>query len=353
MDGREVRGADRFGGRGGSRSGSLRDGGSRWDTWGRNEGCDRGCCGLGDSRIDIGVLRGRCSSRIIRSRLDRRLSKAVDHRWCHGNRRRRHNRDGFCNGCDGRRWRWISHGRGRRDRRRGRRRRYWCWRSGGRIRGSRRGRDGQRRDRHGRSRHGRCRDGGCRGGRCRGGRCRNGGRRHRGRRHRRRGFDRSADNRSGHRDRSRCGRSGTSRGRHEDGRSGHTHGQEAHRVEIPLRVGGKPNTKVDVGAVDFRIARWAECPDAVACCDRRALCHGDRAEVDERHGIAVGREDCDALTVRRHRSGECHAPGYRSLNRTSRRPTDIDTPMLPGRIRMRRVERERRKHDTINGPHPR
>jgi hypothetical protein len=38
--------------------------------------------------------------------------------------------------------------------------------------------------------------------------------------------------------------------------------------------------------------------------DADAAAHRDRPEVDERHGVAVGRLDREAETVRRHRTGE-------------------------------------------------
>jgi hypothetical protein len=110
---------------------------------------------------------------------------------------------------------------------------------------------------------------------------------------------------------------------------------------------------VDVGPVDFRIARWAERPDAVACSDRRALCDGDRAEVNERHGIPIGCEDREALAVRRNGPSERHAAGDRCPDRTCSWPADIDATVLPRRIRVGGVERERCEYDTIDGPYPR
>jgi len=98
---------------------------------------------------------------------------------------------------------------------------------------------------------------------------------------------------------------------------------------------------VDVGLKHLGIAARTDRPDAVALRDRRALRHGDRAEVRQRDGVAVGGRDRDALAGRRHGAGERDDAGDRCEHLRVGRAAEIDAAMLASRERMLRVEAER------------
>ena len=73
--------------------------------------------------------------------------------------------------------------------------------------------------------------------------------------------------------------------------------------------------------------------------------------MEERHGVAVGRQDRDAATVRGHGACERDRAGGRSANRAAGRAGDVDAAMLAGGVRVG-AELERAEHLTVRGPRP-
>ena len=63
----------------------------------------------------------------------------------------------------------------------------------------------------------------------------------------------------------------------------------------------------------------------------------------DRHGLAAGR----------HSAGERHDSVRRSPDRGSRVAGDVDSTMLPARVRMGRIEDERTQHRPVDRPGPR
>ena len=202
--------------------------------------------------------------RCVRRRLHPSARAGIGGRRLAGGRRGRPTPD-HDSGLVGCRDRSLGRLCGRRRRRRGNRRR---------LRRPRRGRRGSRD--HGLP-------GGDRASRRRGRRCGRRRGRRRGRCDRRRGCH---GLRRGRRLRTRRGRRGPLR-------------QQTERVDIALLVRGVPDTEMD--ARDRLLGRPARAhrPDRRALRDGLALRDADRPEVDERHGVAVLREDRDASAVRR------------------------------------------------------
>ena len=160
------------------------------------------------------------------------------------------------------------------------------------------------------------------------------------------------------RDRSRLDRGGRrriegQRCRNEGGRRRDACRQERDGIEVSLGVRGDPHAKVHVGLGDLGVAARADCPGAVALGDRRAPGHGERAEVGERHGVAVRGHDRDALAGGRDSSSERHRACGGSDDRGSRITRDVDTAVLARRERMCTVEAERLKDDAADRPRPR
>jgi hypothetical protein len=199
-------------------------------------------------------------------------------------------------------------------RRRGRRRRGYRWRGGGGCRGRR---DRGRRDCRNERRRRRCVG------------CGVGCRRRRRRAHRRLAGD--------------CRRR----------RGGRLDGKELQRVHVPLRLGGHPDTKVQVRPGHLWCAGAPGDRDGVPFGDRPALCDRDRSEVGERHGIAVGGPDREALPGSRDRPRERHGSAGGRDNGLRVLRADVDPAMLPGGVRVSRVEGEGLKHGPVDGPGPR
>jgi hypothetical protein len=76
---------------------------------------------------------------------------------------------------------------------------------------------------------------------------------------------------------------------------------------------------------------------------------GDRAEVGQRHGEAVGREDGDHTPVGRHGPREADRSSRRGEHGLTRGAADVDTPVLSTGVDVR-AERERTEHVPLERP---
>ncbi len=154
-------------------------------------------------------------------------------------------------------------------------------------------------------------------------------------------------------------RRGGSRGRRQRRSRGHRRDrrrerrQEAEGIEVALVVRVHADAEVNVRNVELGRPARPDRPDRRALRDDGALRDVDRAEMRERDGERVGRKDRDALSARGHRPGERDLPGRRRDDGRARRGTDVDAAVLPTRVRVRRIERERREHRAGHGPRPR
>jgi hypothetical protein len=145
----------------------------------------------------------------------------------------------------------------------------------------------------------------------------------------------------------RTGRRIGRRGRRRD-RAGR---QQPERVDVALLVRGPSDPEVDARDGRFRRAAQAHRPDRRPLGDRVALSHDDRPEVDERDGVAVGREDRDAAPVGRQRARERHDARRRRPDGRAVRAGDVEAAVLPARIGVR-AERERAEDRAVRGPRP-
>ena len=109
---------------------------------------------------------------------------------------------------------------------------------------------------------------------------------------------------------------------------------------------------MDVRLAPLRLAARTDRPDAVALGDRHAPRHGDRAEVGERDRPAVGGLDRHALAVRRDRARERDDARRGRAHHRPRRARHVDAAVLAGRLRVRRVVRERLQDGAVRGPRP-
>jgi hypothetical protein len=167
-------------------------------------------------------------------------------------------------------------------------------------------------------------------------------------RRRRRGLLGARRGRRGLRLHRRRHRRGCGRGNHDSG----TLGQECERVEVTLLVDGPPNAEVHVRLARDRIGALADPADTCAFPDLVAALYGDRAELQERHGVAVTSADRQRATARGHGPGERHGPRNRRAHRLADRTAYVDPPMLPCCIRVR-SEDEGSQHRSVDRPRPR
>lgn len=109
---------------------------------------------------------------------------------------------------------------------------------------------------------------------------------------------------------------------------------------------------MDIRATDFGVAGGPDRPDRRALVDRSAFRHDQRAEMRERDGQPVRGLNREADPGRGNGARERHRPGRRGTHGSAGVTTDIDTAVLAGRVRMRRVEHERLQHGPVGGPRP-
>ncbi len=117
--------------------------------------------------------------------------------------------------------------------------------------------------------------------------------------------------------------------------------KKGQRVDVALVPPGQSNAEIDERLGELGRAARTDRPDRGAFGDRLATLHGDRPQMLQRRGVTVTRLDGDGLAPTRHGPGERHDAADRSGDRRCGRCTEIDATVLSGRIRMRRVERER------------
>jgi hypothetical protein len=102
-----------------------------------------------------------------------------------------------------------------------------------------------------------------------------------------------------------------------------------------------------------RHAARADDPDRLALRHNRAPADEERAEMQERDGVAVGRLNGDREPVRRDLADERHRSCGRRYHRVTERPLDVDPTMLAREERVLLVKRELLQHRPWNRPRPR
>ena len=144
------------------------------------------------------------------------------------------------------------------------------------------------------------------------------------------------------RSRARYRRHDRSRGRRDDRSLGgrwrgrrHSTGREKRgRVDIAVGCRGHADPEVDVGGRPLGLPARAGDPDRITLGDGRAPGDCRLAEVGERDGVAVGLNRHRSARGR-HDTDERHDAGRRGAHGLAGRPGDVDSPMLPRRVRIR------------------
>jgi hypothetical protein len=129
--------------------------------------------------------------------------------------------------------------------------------------------------------------------------------------------------------------------------------QKRQRIDVALPVGGLAQPEGDIGLADLGDAARTDGRDDVSFVDAIPSGGQERAEMEERDGVSVGRLDRHGPPARRDGAREADdARCGRAHVRPGRR-AEIDAAMLTRCVRMRAVERERAQHRTVDGPRPR
>jgi hypothetical protein len=127
-------------------------------------------------------------------------------------------------------------------------------------------------------------------------RCRSDGRCRSGQRCRRRGRRRVGSWGRDHRRRRRSHEWRRGENGRRSGRRARPSRQKRSGIDVSLRLRGNANAEMDVGLRELRLAARADRPDGVAFGDGGVRRDRDRAEMRERHGVAVRRLDGHAQT---------------------------------------------------------
>ena len=129
-------------------------------------------------------------------------------------------------------------------------------------------------------------------------------------------------------------------------------GQERERVEVALLVGGAPNAQVHVRLARDPVGALADRADPRSLGDLLSTLHSDRSELQQRHGVAVGRADGQRTTACGNGSGERHGPRGGRAHGLTKRAAHVDPAMLTRRIRIG-AEDEGSEHRPFDRPGPR
>jgi hypothetical protein len=108
---------------------------------------------------------------------------------------------------------------------------------------------------------------------------------------------------------------------------------------------------MDVRRRGDRIGTVADDTDDRPLSDAAAAQDTRRGELQQRHRVAVLSLDRDRPTATRDRADERDRAGSRGEHRAAELCADVDTAMLPARVRVR-AERERSQHRPRRGPRP-
>jgi hypothetical protein len=151
--------------------------------------------------------------------------------------------------------------------------------------------------------------------------------------------------RSGHGRRRRLG------ARRRRGHGRHRRREEEQRVEVPLGIGDTADPEVDVRDGELRHTARADGPNPVALGHGRAAGDPQRAQVEQRRGVPVGRCDRKRLATGRHGAHEGDRPARRCDHRRARGRTDVDAAMEAALVRIG-AEAERAQDRPLHRPRP-
>jgi hypothetical protein len=127
--------------------------------------------------------------------------------------------------------------------------------------------------------------------------------------------------------------------------------QKEERIEIPLRMGGPADSKVHVWDGLLGHSARAHCAKRVTLGESRPTRDGNGAEMEQRHGVAVGRLDRDRPPAGRHSPRERDDAAHRRAHRCTGLGTDVDPTVETACVRIG-AEAERVQNRSLHRPGP-
>jgi hypothetical protein len=128
--------------------------------------------------------------------------------------------------------------------------------------------------------------------------------------------------------------------------------QEGKRVDVPLRLVRAADAEVDVRLERDRVGALADGPDRGALHDRGASSDRDRAELEQRDGVAVLGADRERPAAIGHGARERHDAAGRCPHSGAQGRPDVQAAVLCTRVGIV-SERESAEHRPVDGPRPR
>ena len=150
-----------------------------------------------------------------------------------------------------------------------------------------------------------------------------------------------------------CGRRCDDRRRRGRSRWWRERRQEAERIEVTLRLGGRADAEMEIRLIEVGRTARADGAESGALGHGVVLLHRVRAEMRQRHRQPVGGLDRHRLAARRHRPRVADNTARRRKHGYARcRGADVDAAVLPARVRMRGIEREALEYRAGDRPRP-
>jgi hypothetical protein len=128
--------------------------------------------------------------------------------------------------------------------------------------------------------------------------------------------------------------------------------QQRQRVDVALRIVRMPDAEVDIRAVVLHVSGRSDRADGFALRHAVALDKTDRAQMQQRHGEAVGRPHGDRPSVPGKPAGERHLARRRGSDGRSRCRPEVDAGMAV-LVVLGAAELEASKNRSVDRPRPR
>ena len=138
------------------------------------------------------------------------------------------------------------------------------------------------------------------------------------------------------------------RGRRRRSRVG---GQQAQRVDIALRLGGDPDSEMEVRSGRDPVGALAHGADDRALRHDRAAADAERAELEQRDRVAVRGLDRQRAAAARHGAGERDGAGRGRAHLGAHGRAEVDAAVLPARVGVG-GEGERAQQWAVDRPGP-
>jgi hypothetical protein len=127
--------------------------------------------------------------------------------------------------------------------------------------------------------------------------------------------------------------------------------QQRQRIDVALGIIRAPDPEVDVRNVHLHVARRPDRPDWLGLGDAVAGAHGDRAEMEQRYGIAVRRPDRHGAAIPGQPAGERHLSGGGCANGGAGGAAHVD-PAVTVLVVFGAAEVETAQQRSVRGPAP-